>query len=184
MLYWSRVVPLGTFLEVQENNLSTIFRFAFMEIYMQQQTDQLLDKIKKLAEKRTKLDYKERQLREKSRKQEIRKLIEIGNMASKCGIADFDKETLMGAFSEVMERSQLPDIKNEWKKKGSILSETSLTPLLVSFKKDPNEELLRTLKDKRFKWNNFRKEWQGYGVEEEIAKLVKESHGKVEVVRG
>lgn len=169
-------------MEVQENGLLIILGFVFMETRMKKQQEQILDSIKKLAEKRTKLDYKERQLKEKARKQEVRKSIEIGNIATKFGIANFDTETLIGAFSEIQERAQHSDIKNEWKKRGDSLSESNLNPLLVSFGKDPSEELLRILKDKRFKWNSFRKEWQGYGIKEEIEKLIKEFHGKVEAI--
>ena len=148
---------------------------------MKLQSNQLIDKMQKLAKKKAQLDYKERQLREKSRKQTTKKFIEVGSIASKFGITDFDTDTLHGAFAEIQERAKLDEVKNQWKKTGSDLLGVSQSPLLISFEKQPTEEIITTLKSKRFIWNKFRKEWQGYGMKEEMESLVKDFNGKVEL---
>lgn len=148
---------------------------------MKLKSDQIIDRMKKLAEKRAKIDYKEKLLKEKVRKQKTKRLIEIGNVASRFGIADFDNDILIGAFAEMQERSHDDEVMERWKKKGISSSETSLHPLLISFGKTPSEELKRVLKNKRFKWNSIRKEWQGYGIKEEVEKLIEEFNGKIEV---
>ena len=86
-----------------------------------------------------------------------------------------------GAFAEIQERAKLDEVKNQWKKTGSDLLGVSQSPLLISFEKQPTEEIITTLKSKRFIWNKFRKEWQGYGMKEEMESLVKDFNGKVEL---
>ena len=145
--------------------------------------EKISDRLKELAEKKEKLKFQERQLREKSRKQKTKRMIEVGSLATNFGIDAFDDLTITGAFAEIQEKSQPAQLEN-WRKKGEALSKKSLTPLLISFGKEPNDYVKMTLRNLRFKWNSMRKEWQGYGIKEEIEKLIHEFQGKVEVANG
>lgn len=150
---------------------------------MQSKVEKISDRLKELAEKKEKLKFQERQLREKSRKQKTKRMIEVGGIAANFGIDSFDNQTITGAFAEIQERSQ-PAVLENWRKKGEALSKKSLHPLLVSFGKEPSDEVKMTLKTLRFKWNSMRREWQGYGIKDEIEKLIQEFQGKVEVANG
>lgn len=151
---------------------------------MQLKDEKIADRLKKIAEKKAKLDFQERLLREKSRKQRTKRLIEIGSIAANFGIDAFDDFTVTGAFAEIQEKAQQPNMIENWRKKGEALSKNSLAPLLISFGKEPTDEMKTILKNRRFKWNSMRREWQGYGIKDEIEKLIQEFSGKVEVASG
>lgn len=140
--------------------------------------------IEKLAEKKARIEHKEKLIREKERKKKVRRFIEIGNIASRFGMDALDDPALIGAFAEMEERSKNPAIMDEWKKRSETLSKGSHLPLMISFGKELTDDMKKFLKENRFRWNTFRKEWHGYGIKQEIEELVKSCHGKVEVARG
>ncbi len=146
--------------------------------------EKLMSLMDKLTQKRAEIDQREKLLREKERNLKIRRFIEVGTIAAKFGIEAFDDETLVGAFAELQERSKQADAKDRWKQMGTALSTNRNSPLIILFGKDPSEAVKASLKGKRFKWNTFRKEWQGFGIKEEIEEMVKDFEGKVEVAKG
>jgi hypothetical protein len=151
---------------------------------MQSKVGKISDRLKKLAEKKEKLKFQEQLLHQKSRKQKTKRMIEIGSIAANFGIDAFDNSTIAGAFAEIHEKFQQPNCVENWRKKGEALSKKSRLPLLVSFGKEPSDDVKMALKSQRFKWNSMRKEWQGYGIKDEIEKLIQEFHGKAEVASG
>ncbi len=144
--------------------------------------EKIADQQEKLAQKKVAIEHKEKLLKLKERKLKTRRFIEVGSMASKYGIDQLDDETLIGAFSEMKERSQQPALLAEWKQKGAEFSTQHPSPLIVSFRKEISDELKDSLKERKFKWNHFRKEWQGYGIKEEVENLVKDALGNVTTV--
>lgn len=149
---------------------------------MKLKDDKIIDKLKKIAEKETQLELEKRVLREKARKQATKKFIQIGSIAARFELDQLDNLTLAGAFAEIQEMSKNESIKEEWRRKGEASTKTSLCPLLISFGKEPSTDMIDILKNMRFKWNKFHKEWQGYGIKDEIEKLVHEFNGKVKAV--
>lgn len=144
--------------------------------------EKIIDQKEKLAQKKVAIEHKERILRLKERKLKTRRCIEVGSLASRYGIDQLDDETLMGMFSEIKERSQQSAVLDEWKKKGAELSTQQPSPLIISFLKEISDELKHSLKERKFKWNSFRKEWYGYGIKDEVEDLVKDDQGKVTTV--
>lgn len=136
----------------------------------------------KLDRQRAEIEKRERVLRNKERQLKVSHFIKIGETAAEFEIDRFDEETLRGAFSEIRERAKEPDTLRLWKNAGESMKTTALSPLIVSFRKQLSDELKDALKARRFRWNGFRKEWQGHGIKEEIESLVKEFDGKVELV--
>ena len=53
-------------------------------------------------------------------------------------------------------------------------------PLIITFDLEPTRETKSQLRDLHFKWNPFRKEWYGYGIESEIQEFVSDKGGKIE----
>lgn len=139
----------------------------------------LTSKLKQLSEKRVQIELKERLLRTKERKRQTRRLIELGSMLKRCGIDTWDDATLMGAFLEIQQQGKEAGKIEGWKKRGGSFTQTSALPLIVSSTQEVPDAFRQIMKDKRFKWNIFRKEWYGYGVKEEIEELVKAYNGKV-----
>lgn len=144
--------------------------------------EKITDQKEKLAQRKVAIEHKEKLLKLKERKLKTRRFIEVGSLASKYGIDRLDDETLMGAFSELKERSQQPALLAEWKQKGAEFTTQHPSPLIVSFPKEISDELKDSLKDRKFKWNHFRKEWQGYGIKDEVENLVKDAQGNVTTV--
>lgn len=147
-----------------------------------QMSDEKLAKLKKLADKKARIEQQEKLIKEKERKIKTRRYIQVGILASKFGIDTFDDLVLAGAFAEMEESSKDSATLNKWKKKGESLSKTNLHPLILSFGKELDDEAKKRLKSQGFKWNSFRNEWQGYGIKEEITKLAEKFDGTVEAV--
>lgn len=137
----------------------------------------------KLAQQKAEIEQREKLLRQKERAVKTRRHIEVGVIAAKFGIDELDNETLMGAFADIKEQSSNTEIRNAWKQKGIELSVNRNSPLLVSFAKNPPDEIKAALKEKRFHWNRFCNVWQGYGVREELESLIKDHAGKVDEVK-
>lgn len=151
---------------------------------MQVRDEKISSLIKKLAQKKSKIEHREKVLKEKERKLKIRRYIEIGVIAAKFGIDQWDDMVLTGIFAEIQELSKANEAINLWKKKGEELSKTALSPLIVSSENEFPEATKDTLKKRKFKWNSFRKEWYGYGLKEEIEELVKICDGQVDIAKG
>ena len=146
--------------------------------------EKLTNLMEKLAQKKAEIEQREKVLRDRERKLKTRRFIEVGSIASKFGIDGFDDETLMGAFAELQEKSKQATVLAEWKQKGEALSISRHSPLIISFGNEPSNEVKTVLKEKRFKWNTFNKEWHGYGIKDELEGLIKDFNGKVDIVKG
>lgn len=148
-------------------------------------TENLESKMEKLAIKRAQIEQRERLLKQKERKLETKRLIEIGRLAAKVGIDTLDSPTLAGAFIDIREKFLNPDIKKTWEENGNHFLTDELKsndqPIIIKFSLNPSEEAKAKLKHLRFRWNNFRKEWYGYGKIEEIQNLIKGSDASVEL---
>jgi hypothetical protein len=151
---------------------------------MQPIEDKTVERLKKLlAEKKEKLEQKERLLKLKNRKAQIRRWIEIGNISSKFDLDKLDDLALQGAFAEIQEKSKHSPTLENWRQQAKSLQDVDQSKLLIIFTDEPSENLKKSLKEKQFRWNSWRKEWYGYGKKEEIETLVREHGGRVEVIK-
>ena len=62
-----------------------------------------------------------------------------------------------------------------------LKTKKSKAALILSFEIHPPEETRNTLKELKFKWNNFRREYYGYGDKEKISELLKASQVSIQV---
>ncbi len=138
-----------------------------------------------LEEKRSLLKRKEKILAEKERKMSERQLINIGKLASKAQINHLDDQALLGAFLEIASHltnnSKLQSWEEQAKKHLNSKSEIG-DPLAIKFKEQPNKDIVNLLKNAKFKWNRFRREYYGRGNRSEMAKILKNVDCKIEVV--
>ncbi|MCB1075273.1 MAG: conjugal transfer protein TraD [Simkania sp.] len=139
---------------------------------------------KKLELKKSRLDAKEKKLKEKERKIRTRRLIELGGLVAKSGIEDLNNNELLGALLEIHEARKDEAKVKKWKEKGAKAFEKEHEEkgeaLVVTFDEEPERDIKSQLRDLGFSWNRFRKEWYGYGKEEEIKKMF--SNAKIEKV--
>lgn len=144
------------------------------------------EKINKLEEKKKELEIKKKTLEEKERrknyKRKEKRYIEIGKLAEKANIFNFEKDVLLGAFLEISEKSNSDEQINRWKERVESQNkvERDKTPISISFNEDPTKKEKSIMKEISFQYNKFRKEFYGYGYFEEIQNLVKDFQCKVE----
>lgn len=140
----------------------------------------LAEEKKKIALKKSRLEAKEKRLKEKERKIRTRRLIELGGLISKAGIEGLNNNELLGALLEVKEGMKKEVTLKKWKDLGAKAfekeEEEKGEALVITFESEPEKEIKSQLRDLGFSWNRFRKEWYGYGKEEEIKKVFSEAN--------
>lgn len=151
---------------------------------MKSKNEKIAAEFEKIAAVRERLNNKEKLLKAKNRQLRIKRYIEIGSIAEKYQLDSLTNEELNGGFAEMQEKAHQSPTLEEWRKRAKAFAETHLLRLIISFAKEPSEELKRLLKDKQFRQNAFRKtEWCGLGMKEEIESLAKEHQGEIEIVK-
>lgn len=145
------------------------------------ENQKIADKLKEIEDRKSQLRYKEKILKNKGRKIQAKRLIQLSSVLKKCGIDTWDIPTLLGACLELKERGKDLDQLAQWKEKGEGFNQKTPMPLIVIPTSEAPDSFVQTMKDKNFKWNKFRKEWYGYGVKEEIEELVKTYKGRVDI---
>lgn len=131
----------------------------------------LKDKLKKIEEKKSALEIKQRLLKEKEKqkieKLKIKKYQELGKIADKIGILNLDEDLLFGAFLEIKKLSKSPEKLDEWKSSfknlnGSINKKTD-SPISVKFHDSIGVSEKTKMKELGMRYNKFRNEFYGYG---------------------
>ncbi len=149
-------------------------------------TDIIEKEKQKIDEKKKKIRLEEKILREKERQIQARKCEELGVIAFKAGLYNLDKTILLGAFFEIVEKAKDQKNLEYWKSLIKTFHEdeikTSETPLSISFAKDPTNEIRKAMKKANFKWNDFRKEFYGYGNKIELESILKNLECKIEAL--
>jgi hypothetical protein len=126
----------------------------------------------KIERKIEALKMRERVLEERAKRKAAKQLIEVGKLAERVGITSLTIEELLGAFLELSEKSKRKDQLEEWKERASRYNagkvENEAMALIVQLKSSATQEVKNALKKLGFKWNDFRKEWYGYGIETSV----------------
>lgn len=137
---------------------------------------------RKIADKKKQIQMKERLLQAKSRKEKTKSLIRLGELFEKAQIHGMDHDILLGALLEIKDHSS--DVQqHRWKERAEAFKESqsdSRVPLIISFSSEPEQEVLSRLKEMKFRWNKFRNEWYGYGVESEARAILKGTAGQLQ----
>lgn len=130
----------------------------------------------KLEKKKKQLLLKEKLIKEKERQVRARRLVEIGKLAGKAEIDHLDEQVILGAFLEIAENLKEKRNLENWKQKAKAFLENAeesiQEPLIISFASNPAPEVKFLLRELNFKWNNFRKEFYGYGDRKSIEKAL------------
>lgn len=153
-------------------------------------TINIQEKISKLKEKKKSLEAKQKLLMEKEKQKAARlnykKYSNIGKIAFKAGIEKLDDSMLLGAFLEIAKQSSSIEKINLWKELGEsrINKEKADGEIAVSIsfngKIGQNEK--STMRSLGFRYNKFRNEFYGYGVEEQINQKLNGFDYKIEIL--
>ncbi len=148
-----------------------------MRIFMNTEVNGKLESIAKKKQDLLKLEklIKEKE-KQKEQKKKLKRKIEIGELASKAKIDRIDTTILYGAFLEIADRISDENNINEWKKYAEAhkqntepVEEISLS---ISFKYEVSQEIKSKLKEMKFQWNKFRKEYYGYANKQQIESML------------
>ena len=144
------------------------------------------EKKKKLALKKARIAMQEQLIKEKERKQRTKNLIKLGALIAKAKMDSFEKEEILGALLEIKEKSEDEAIRKKWKEKGSAIFEAEKEKtgqaIIIKFAEMPLTQVRKKLKEHKFRWNAWRKEWQGIGNREELEKIFENDHAHIETV--
>jgi Conjugal transfer protein TraD len=148
-------------------------------------TNTLEEKKKKLNEKIEKYELKKKLLEAKEKKKRASKFSEIGRLANQANIDHLDEQTLLGAFLEIakMQNNKLKqwqEIATEFK---TQQSQTSDQVFSIYFEEEPSKEVRKKMKELKFIWNRFKREYCGRGKKEDLENLLKGIKVKIEEIR-
>ena len=142
-------------------------------------TTNIIEKRKKnLEQKKNRLKQLEASLNAEERKKRTRRLIEIGGLAAKANLENWESNALLGAFLFLKEKESDQKQMDAWAHKGGTTfaaDKVQKHPVIVKFEASPPEEIRASLKSLGLKWNALRKEWEGYAHITKLKEIL-ESH--------
>jgi len=149
-------------------------------------TNSLEDKKKKIDEQIEKNILRKKNLLNKEKRQRAAKFSNIGRMAYQANIDQIDEQALFGAFLEIAEKLSEEKL-NHWKtiakEFSQAKSKNSDLVFSISFLEEPDKEVKQKLKENKFMWNRFRKEFYGKGQKSEIENLLQGCKFKIEEIQ-
>jgi hypothetical protein len=119
-------------------------------------------------------DNKEKPLKRKSRLSSVKRqefkakkklLQELSSFYEKTQTIHLDKDVILGALLHLSESANdLPTLE-KFKAKGQAYQKKLSVkhPIVVTLKEPPSLSIKSQMKDLKFKWNSFRKEFYGFG---------------------
>jgi len=140
--------------------------------------------MKALKLKKSRIDHRERLLKDKVRKKQTGVYIEIGKAAVKARIDHLNTNARLGAFLEVKEMEKEEGTIERWTKKGTeaLEKKKSGEAVILTFKSEPEKKLKAEIREAGLRWNRFRKEWQGYAKRVNLEKLLKNTEHQIQTV--
>lgn len=140
---------------------------------------------KRLAQKKERLKKTEAGYKKLLLKQRNDRIWKHGCFIEKAGLETLDDKTLMGALLTIKNNIENSKTQKEWFNVGEqFLASTTLKqdkgqPFEISFKDDLPNEIKKTLRNNGFKFNSFRKAWEGRGSKQELEELFMPYGGKI-----
>lgn len=146
-------------------------------------TTNLIEKRKRnLEQRKNRLKQLEASLNAQERKKRTRRLIEIGGLATKANLEDWNSNALLGAFLSIKEKESNKKQMEAWvykdgaafaeDKAKNLTSRKQGSPVIIKFETPPSEETRASLKSLGLKWNALRQEWEGYAKIDELKELL------------
>ena len=143
----------------------------------------LQKRIARLNQQKARLAQEENIIKEKSRKQRTRRLIELGGLLVKAKLDELENNTLYGALLSLSdELNNNPSKKEQFKSIGVdafAKEQIDKTPVLLSFVDQPDKNTLAQIKELGLRWNKYRQEWYGETELEKLQSVVKDIEHKI-----
>jgi len=148
-------------------------------------TSKLEEKKRKIDEQIEKSILRKKMLLAKEKRKRASKFSNIGRLAYQANIDTIDEKTLLGAFLEIAKN--LNDEKiSQWQNNAeeflNFLSKKTDQSFCILFLEEPSLEVKQKLKETKFQWNRFRKEYYGKCQKAEIEKLLNGCKFKLEEI--
>lgn len=145
----------------------------------------LEEKKKKIDERIEKELLRKKTLLAKEKRKRASKFSDIGRLAYQANIDQIDEQALFGAFLEIAKNINDEKI-HQWKKNAdefsTYQSKNSDQTFCILFLEEPSKEIKQKLKEQKFTWNRFRKEYYGKGKKSDIEHLLKDCKFKLEEI--
>ena len=148
-------------------------------------TSRLEEKKRKIDEQIEKNLLKKKMLLDREKRKRASKFSEIGKLAYQANIDKLEENILLGAFLEIANTANDENIlkwKNAAKKFSNTSSNDSNQVLCISFLEEPTLEIKKLLKERKFFWNRFRKEYHGKSKKSDIENLLIDCKFKIEEI--
>ncbi|MEN8236957.1 MAG: conjugal transfer protein TraD [Pseudomonadota bacterium] len=140
------------------------------------QSNIISTKKQRLERQKNRLNQQEALIKQLERKERTRKLIALGGLIVKAKLDDIDTNTLLGGLLTLAEQKIAdPAITETWSQKGKATFDQEnqdKVAVIVTFEEKPSAELRAQIRELGLKWNQFRKEWQGHVVLEELNQVL------------
>lgn len=167
--------------------LKTLSAIPAKERTLEQKAELLELKKKRIQQSAAKLSRQQASLREGTRKERTRRLIELGGLVAKAELDGLDAAALLGALLAVRKTiSENPAVLATWKRDGGqALAATPATdtrvPLTVTLPSEPSSEMRKALKALRLRWSVLG-HWEGIAEPAAVRSLVEPLGGNVQTI--
>jgi hypothetical protein len=148
-------------------------------------TNKLEERKKRIDDQIEKNLLRKKMLVAQEKRKRASKFSDIGKIAYNANIDQLQDDELLGAFLEIaknISNAKLVEWKeqaNEFKNHRSKLMDQVFC---ISFLEEPTIEVKKQLKENKFTWNRFRKEYYGKGNQSEINEILENSKVKIEII--
>lgn len=139
----------------------------------------------KLEKQLEDLNRKKKELSEKRKRFQAKRLEGIGRIAVEANIDDLDPVVILGALLSISEKKNDESTLSKWKNTAEKFRSTSTKEqqkLIVKAGQNPAKEVRKIMKDLSFKWNSFRNEFYGQGKPDQLKTLLKDLDCKIDLV--
>ena len=151
----------------------------------------ITDRIAKHNQMKARLAEKESKIRLDERKARTRRLIEVGGLLEKAGLADLDNNTLYGALLSLADGASEKVQREKWARLGEKALEREAKakardtlPFVLSFPAPVPKETATQLRGAGFRFNKIFKHWEGLSTAEVAQDAAKQFGGTAAAVNG
>jgi hypothetical protein len=145
----------------------------------------LADRLRAYEQQKARLVETEAKLKDAEKKARSRRLIEIGGLAEKAGLAEIPTAQLYGALLSLRGNMDNPKQLEQWATTGSramieegAARDENREPIVLTLPAKPVKEATALLRSSGFRYNNVFRHWEGFAQFETAEQLAAELGGE------
>jgi hypothetical protein len=146
----------------------------------------LAERLKRLEQQKARLQLAESKIKDDGRKARTRRLIEIGALVEKAGLAALPANALYGALLEAANKATDASDIARWETSGgrafaqeAKARDADKEPLVLSLPFSQPAPVATALRTAGMRWNKVMRHWEGLARYEEVAPLAEEHGGSL-----